>query len=150
MAPRQRERRTPQRRINPGYQGGFTLIEILVVIVILSILGGLAAQTLLSRPDAARVQAAQTDLRPYLRRWMYGWITFATLVRSGLECVVERPNGSPEAKIGTRGAMKAAERSLGFALPVRKHDGRIELSSLGSDGVEGGEGNAADIRLSEL
>ena len=35
----------------------------LVVIVILSILGGLAAQTLLSRPDAARVQAAQTDLR---------------------------------------------------------------------------------------
>jgi hypothetical protein len=29
-------------------------------------------------------------------------------------------------------------------------DGRIELSSLGADGVEGGEGNAADIRLSEL
>ena len=48
---------------NHSDQRGFTLIEILVVIVILSILGGLAAQTLLSRPDAARVQAAQTDLR---------------------------------------------------------------------------------------
>jgi hypothetical protein len=29
-------------------------------------------------------------------------------------------------------------------------DGRIELLSLGSDGIEGGDGNAADIRLSEL
>ena len=79
MAPRQRERRIPHQGIHPGHQGGFTLIEILVVIVILSILGGLAAQTLLSRPDAARVQAAQTDLRTLSAALMcIGWIIFAT------------------------------------------------------------------------
>jgi len=81
--------------MEPGFQGGFTLIEILVVIVILSILGGLAAQTLLSRPDAARVQAAQTDLRTLFARTK---------------------------KLESRGLFEeAAGRSLGFALFVRKH-----------------------------
>ena len=42
---------------------GFTLIEILVVIVILGILGSVVVPQLLSRPDTARVQAAQTDIR---------------------------------------------------------------------------------------
>ena len=42
---------------------GFTLIEILVVIVILGILGAVVAPQILSRPDSARVQAAQLDLR---------------------------------------------------------------------------------------
>ena len=44
---------------NHSDQRGFTLIEILVVIVILSILGGLAAQTLLSRPDAGALRGRQ-------------------------------------------------------------------------------------------
>ena len=124
MAPRQRERRTPQRRINPGYQGGFTLIEILVVIVILSILGGLAAQTLLSRPDAARVQAAQTDLRTLSAALDVHRLDNFRYPSSdqGLNALVERPNGSPEAKIGIRGLLEeAAGRPLGFALSLRKH-----------------------------
>ena len=42
---------------------GFTLIEILIVIVILGVLGSVLVPNLISRPDQARVQAAQTDLR---------------------------------------------------------------------------------------
>ena len=135
-------------------QRGFTLIEILVVIVILSILGGLAAQTLLSRPDAARVQAAQTDLRTLsaaldvyrLDNYRY------PSSDQGLEALVQRPSGSPEAKNwNPSGYLKRLPSDpWGAAYLYENRDGRIELTSLGADGAEGGEGNAADIRLSDL
>ena len=135
-------------------QRGFTLIEILVVIVILSILGGLAAQTLLSRPDAARVQAAQTDLRTLsaaldvyrLDNYRY------PSSDQGLEALVQRPSGSPEAKNwNPSGYLKKLPLDpWGAAYLYENGDGRIELTSLGADGAEGGEGNAADIRLSDL
>ena len=135
-------------------QRGFTLIEILVVIVILSILGGLAAQTLLSRPDAARVQAAQTDLRTLsaaldvyrLDNYRY------PSSDQGLEALVQRPSGSPEAKNwNPSGSLKILPADpWGAAYLYENRDGRVEMTSLGADGAEGGEGNAADIRLSDL
>ena len=136
------------------HQRGFTLIEILVVIVILSILGGLAAQTLLSRPDAARVQAAQTDLRTLsaaldvyrLDNYRY------PSSDQGLEALVQRPSGSPEAKNWNPSGYlkKLPVDPWGAAYLYENRDGRIEMISLGSDGAEGGEGNAADIKLSDL
>ena len=136
------------------HQRGFTLIEILVVIVILSILGGLAAQTLLSRPDAARVQAAQTDLRTLsaaldvyrLDNYRY------PSSDQGLEALVQRPSGSPETKNWNPSGYlkKLPVDPWGAAYLYENRDGRIEMISLGSDGAEGGEGNAADIKLSDL
>lgn len=139
---------------NHSDQRGFTLIEILVVIVILSILGGLAAQTLLSRPDAARVQAAQTDLRTLsaaldvyrLDNYRY------PSSDQGLEALIERPSGSPEARNWNPSGYlkKLPVDPWGATYLYENRDGRIELISLGADGVEGGEGNDADIRLSDL
>ena len=135
-------------------QRGFTLIEILVVIVILSILGGLAAQTLLSRPDAARVQAAQTDLRTLSAALDVYRLDNYSYPSSdqGLEALVERPNGSPAVKNwNPSGYLKKLPADpWGAAYLYENRDGRIELTSLGADGAEGGEGNAADIRLSDL
>ena len=44
-------------------KAGFTLIEILVVLVILSILAALIVPNVMSRPDDARVTAAKADIR---------------------------------------------------------------------------------------
>ena len=135
-------------------QQGFTLIEILVVIVILSILGGLAAQTLLSRPDASRVQAAQTDLRTLaaaldvyrLDNYRY------PSTDQGLQALVERPTGRPEAKNWNPSGYlkKLPQDPWDTAYLYEYTDGDIQIISLGADGVEGGEGNDADIRLSDL
>ncbi len=133
---------------------GFTLIEILVVVVILSILGGLAAQTLLSRPDAARVQAAQTDLRTLAAALDVYRLDNYRYPSSdqGLEALVKRPSGSPEAKNWNPSGYlkKLPSDPWGSPYLYENNDGLIDLLSLGADGAEGGEGNSADIRLSDL
>lgn len=135
-------------------QQGFTLIEILVVIVILSILGGLAAQTLLSRPDAARVQAAQTDLRTLAAALDVYRLDNYRYPSSdqGLQALVERPSGRPEAKNWNPSGYlkKLPQDPWGSDYLYENTEGGIEILSLGADGAEGGEDNDADIRLSEL
>ena len=47
----------------PNRQSGFTLIEIMVVVVILAVLGALVVPNILGKVDKARVTAAQTDIK---------------------------------------------------------------------------------------
>ena len=65
---------------------GFTLIEILVVIVILGILGALVAPNFLSRPDAARISAAQTDIRTLALLLMFIGSTTSHILRQSKAC----------------------------------------------------------------
>ena len=133
---------------------GFTLIEILVVIVILGILGSVVVPQLLSRPDTARVQAAQTDIRTISAALdVYRLDNFNyPSSEQGLEALVAKPVGFPEPKNWNPDGYvkKLPTDPWGSPYIYERFDSQVNLYSLGADGAEGGEGTAADIRLKDL
>ena len=133
---------------------GFTLIEILIVVVILGILGAVLVPNILSRPDTARVQAAQTDLRALSQTLeIYRLDNFQyPSSEQGLESLVDRPSGFPEPKNwNPEGYLKKLPTDpWGSPYLYEKAGSSYSLISLGADGQEGGEGFDADIRLNDL
>ena len=133
---------------------GFTLIEILIVVVILGILGAVVVPNILSRPDTARIQAAQTDLRALSQTLeIYRLDNFQyPSSEQGLESLVDRPSGFPEPKNwNPEGYLKKLPTDpWGTPYLYEKTGSSYSLISLGADGQEGGEGFDADIRLIDL
>ena len=133
-------------------QLGFTLIEIMVVVVIISVLIGLVAPNILGRVDEARVTAAKADinvLEQALEMYKLDNHSYPS-TDQGLLALVTRPSGSPAAKAWRE------EGYLKKGLPKDPWNndyqyisaggrGSFELYSLGADGREGGEGYNADI-----
>lgn len=140
--------------MNASRIGGFTLIEIMVVVVILGVLGALIIPNIIGRPDEARVTAARSDIQQIgnaleLYRLDNGQYPSSD---QGLDALVEKPAGYPEARNWSPdGYLKRlpvdpwGEPYLYFS-----EDRSIEVYSFGVDRKEGGEGVNADIRLSEL
>ena len=131
--------------------GGFTLIEILVVVVIIGILGAVIVPNLLSRPDQARGTAARTDLRQLSNALdIYRLDNFHyPSTEQGLDALVSRPSGFPEPKNwNPDGYVKALPTDpWGSPYIYERRSSQFTLFSLGADGVEGGEGPNADVTL---
>lgn len=143
---------TPKSRIP---QSGFTLIEILVVVVILGILGAIVVPNLINRPDTTRVQAAQADLRALANALdVYRLDNFQyPSSEQGLEALVEKPSGFPEPKSWNPDGYikKLPTDPWGSKYVYERQDATaVVLFSLGADGQEGGEGLNADIRYADL
>jgi general secretion pathway protein G len=136
---------------NPANTKGFTLIEIMVVVVILAILGSLVVPKILENVDKARVTKAQTDIRSVATALdLYRLDNFKyPTTEQGLEALVKQPVDPTITNYRPGGYMQAVPKdpwsnAYLYASPGRDgHD--YELLSLGRDGKPGGEHYDADI-----
>lgn len=142
--PARRLRRPLQRA-----QQGFTLIEIMVVVVIIGVLAALVVPGVLGRADDARITAARTDvagLMQALKLYKLDNQRFPT-AEQGLEALVQKPTASPIPNNWKSYVEKLPNDPWGkpyqYANPGVK--GEIDVFSLGADGQPGGEGPDADI-----
>lgn len=133
---------------------GFTLIEIMVVVVILGVLSALIVPNIIGRPDEARAAAAKLGVQEVGKALEFYRLDngFYPSTDQGLEALVSEPTGFPEPrKWNPEGYLKSVpEDPWGEPYLYYNEDRSIEVYSFGADRQEGGEGVDADILLSEL
>lgn len=135
-------------------QSGFTLIEIMVVVVILGILSALIVPNIMNSPNEARVTVARNDIQAIgnaLNMYKLDNFTYPD-TNQGLEALVSKPTNVDNWKQGGYLSKLPVDpwgneyRYLSPGANGREYD----LYSLGADGTEGGEGAAKDIVSWEL
>lgn len=137
-------------------QSGFTLIEIMVVMVILGLLVAIVAPNLMGRSDQARVTVAKTQMKQVsnaLDLYKLDNNRYPS-TEQGLQALVEKPTGSPEPRNwNPDGYMPSLPRDpwgnpYDYSSPGIT--GPYDLISYGADGREGGEADDADLNIWEI
>ena len=132
-------------------QGGFSLIEILVVLVIMGLLISIVAPTVLNRADEARVQKVYADFKSIetsLKIYRLDNFVYPT-TEQGLEALVARSTLDPEPRNFKDGGylpdlpLDPWGRPYLYLSPGE--NGEVDIYTLGVDGLSGGEGQNADI-----
>ncbi|TAM48002.1 MAG: type II secretion system protein GspG [Burkholderiaceae bacterium] len=130
-------------------QAGFTLIELMVVLVIIGVLAALIVPNVLERADEARVTAARTDinnLMQALKLYRLDNQRYPT-AGQGLQALVIKPTVPPIPSNWKPYLDKLPNDPWGnpyqYLNPGVK--GEIDVMSFGADGKTGGEGKDADI-----
>jgi general secretion pathway protein G len=128
---------------------GFTLIELMVVLVIIGVLAALIVPNVLDRADDARVTAARTDvnnLMQALKLYRLDNQRYPS-AEQGLEALVRKPAAAPVPPNWRAYLDKLPAdpwgRAYQYVNPGVK--GEIDVYSLGADGQPGGEGKDAEI-----
>ncbi len=139
-------------------EGGFTLIELMVVLVIIGVLAGLIGPRIMGTPDKARrtkamvqIQSLETALQLYkLDNGSY------PTTEQGLEALVEVPASGELARNWRDGGYLEKGRvpkdpwKNDYVYLSPGMNGEYDLSSYGADGAPGGDGKDADINNWEI
>ncbi len=138
-----------KRKVQRTVQRGFTLIELMVVLVIIGVLAAIIVPNVLDRADDARVTAAKTDITNMmqaLKLYKLDNQRFPT-AEQGLQALIAKPtvgsipgNWKPYLE---KLPNDPWGRPYQYLNPGIK--GEIDVMSFGADGQAGGEGKNADI-----
>jgi len=137
---------------------GFTLLEIIVVVFILSLLAAIVAPRIIGRTDDARIAEAKVQIKNFETALKLFKLdnAFYPSTEQGLDALIEKP---------TTGKIPQKYREGGYLeqrkIPLDPWDnpyvyispgmyGDYDLFSYGADGREGGEGNDEDIKSWEM
>jgi general secretion pathway protein G len=139
----------PARRLVKSAARGFTLIELMVVLVIIGVLAALIVPNVLDRTDDARVTAARTDVNNLMQSLKLYKLDNQRFPSSeqGLEALVRKPTAGPVPSAWKAYLDKLPADPWGrpyqYLNPGVK--GEVDVFSFGADGQAGGEGKNADI-----
>ena len=132
---------------------GFTLLELLVVIIVLGLLAGLVAPQIFGRVGEAKVTTARTQMSlvgTALDSYRLDNGAYPT-TEQGLQALREKPTREPIAT-NWRGPYLRKEvpldpwgRASVYRAPGSRNPNGYDLSTLGRDGTEGGTGEDADL-----
>lgn len=139
---------------SPRLQQGFTLLEMIVVLVIIGLIMGLVGPRLFGQADRAKVQTAETQVRMLRGALQTMRLDIGRFPSSeeGLSLLVEAPQDSKIARRWHGPYLEEGVPNDPWGAPFQY---RLEpngsqpftLYSFGSDGKQGGEGDDADIGL---
>ncbi|MGK5076705.1 type II secretion system major pseudopilin GspG [Janthinobacterium sp. HLX7-2] len=135
---------------------GFTLIEIMVVVVIMGILASLVVPKLIARTGESKVAAAKVDIATVmqaLKLYRLDNQRYPT-TEQGLQALIEKPTAGPAANGWKAGGYLEKMPKDPWGSPYQYLSpgvkGEVDIISLGADGQPGGSGDDADIGSWEL
>lgn len=132
-------------------QSGFTLIEIMVVVVIIGILASVVVPRIMDNPDKARTAKAKNDIRALesaMDLYRLDNYTYPS-TDEGLEALVSEPSSSPANWKQGGYIKKLSNDPWGNDYLYDNDGGNIAIYTYGADGAEGGEGPNADISTAD-
>ena len=135
----------------PYLRHGFTLLEVMVVVVILGILAALVVPKIISRPDEARAIAAKQDIASLMQALKLYRLDNQRYpsTEQGLQALVARPASAPLAPNWKTGGYVERLPKDPWGNPYQYLNpgvrGELDVFSMGADGAPGGEGSDADI-----
>lgn len=131
----------------PVRQQGFTLIEIIVVVVIIGILATFVAPKFMGKTDTARIVKAKSDIQALesaLDLYKLDNFTYPT-TDQGLDALINKPADDSTPNWQKGGYVKKLQKDPWQREYQYSNDGELNIYSLGADGIEGGEESNKDI-----
>lgn len=134
-----------------GRQRGFTLLEVMVVVVILGILAVMVVPKIISRPDEARIIAAKQDVASLMQMLKLYRLDNHRYPKTeqGLQALATKPAHPPIPPNWKAGGYIERLPKDPWGNPYQYLNpgvhGEIDVFSFGADGARGGDGNDADI-----